>query len=216
MPGKEVKEWEEASQSERKLANYLNKKGISKKVALIEDAIREMRLYHRLNKENLEQAIENIVLADKREELKRAELLKKEIEAKTKNSVRNYIINYVHRAQTGEILTDKRERFPKGTIKVLKQFQRVFLGYYDKRPLRWEDIDQNIVDGFINYCERLGYMKGTYDRYVSQFRTIVIAAEREKVHENHIARGMIKRPVVRDSDKAKEIYLENTRGERQQ
>lgn len=203
----DVKEWKEASQSERKLANYLNKKGISKKVALIEDAIREMRLYHRLNKENLEQAIENIVLADKREELKRAELLKKEIEAKTKNSVRNYIINYVHRAQTGEILTDKRERFPKGTIKVLKQFQRVFLGYYDKRPFRWEDIDQNIVDGFINYCERLGYMKGTYDRYVSQFRTIVIAAEREKVHENHIARGMIKRPIVRDSDKAKEIYL---------
>ena len=206
----DIATWNEASKSERKLSNYLQKSGISPKVNEIEIAIHDLKWHHRLTKENLDAAIENIVLADKREELKRAELLKKEIEAKTKNSVRNYIINYVHRAKTGEILTDKRERFPKGTIKVLVQFQRVFLGFYDKRPFRWEDIDQNIVDGFINYCEELGYMKGTYDRYVSQFRTIVITAEREKVHENHIARGMIKRPVVRDSDKAKEIYLTNT------
>ena len=50
----DVKEWEEASQSERKLANYLNKKGISKKVALIEDAIREMRriLYLQIKEKN--------------------------------------------------------------------------------------------------------------------------------------------------------------------
>ena len=50
----DVAEWNEVSQSERKLNNYLNKKGISKKVALIGEAITDMRRHHRLTKENLE------------------------------------------------------------------------------------------------------------------------------------------------------------------
>ena len=42
----DIKEWEDASQTERKLSNYINKKGINKKVALIEEAITDMRRHH--------------------------------------------------------------------------------------------------------------------------------------------------------------------------
>ena len=37
----DIKEWEEAAQTERKLSNYLIKKGINKKMALLEDAIKD-------------------------------------------------------------------------------------------------------------------------------------------------------------------------------
>ena len=203
----DVKEWEEASQSERKLANYLNKKGISKKVALIEDAIREMRLYHRLNKENLEQAIENIVLADKREELAHMELLKKEIEHKKKGNVKSFIIEHISKIQNGEARTTTKEKYAKYSQKNWGQFKRVILNFYDKHPFTWDDIDVSFVDRYISYLEGVGYMRNTIEKHVSLFKTLVGIAERQGLHKNHLAYNLLKSPQVKEEDKAKKIYL---------
>lgn len=203
----DVVEWNEVSQSERKLNNYLNKKGITKKVALIEDAITDMRRHHRFNKENLERAIENIVLADKTEELKRAEELKKYVEERKRNNIKDFLINYIKGIENGEVRTSKKEKYAKESIKNWQQFERVFLDFYSIRPFGWDEINETLADRYISYLEDKGYMKYTLDKHISLFKTLIGVAERQGLHSNSLACRFLKSPQIKDEDKAKEIYL---------
>ncbi|KWW29849.1 MAG: Uncharacterized protein AUK63_1245 [bacterium P3] len=203
----DVAKWNEVSESERKRTNYLNKKGISKKVALIEDAITDMRRHHRLTKENLDKSIEDIVLADKREALKRVEELGKEAEDKKKHNVKNFVVEHIKKIERGKVRTAKKEKYAKESIKNWQQFRRVFLDFYKIRPFKWEDINESLADSFISYLECLGYMKYTLDKHISLFKTIVGVAERQGLHTNHIACSVLKSPRITEDDKAKKIYL---------
>ena len=203
----DVAEWNDVSQSERKLNNYLNKKGISKKVALIEEAVTDMRRHHRLTKENLESAIESIVLVDKRDELKRAEELKKYVEDKKRSNVKNFVVNYIKGIESGEVRTSKKEKYAKESVKNWLQFKRVFLDFYNIRPFGWDDINESLADRYISYLEDLDYMKYTIDKHISLFKTLIGVAERQGLHTNHLACSFLKSPRITEEDKAKEIYL---------
>jgi integrase len=203
----DIKEWEEAAQSERKLSNYLIKKGINKKVALIEDSIKDMKRHHRFTKENLEKSIEDIMLADKREALKRAEQLGKEAEDRKKHNVKNFVVEHIRKIESGEVRTAKKEKYAKESIKNWQQFRRVFLDFYRIRPFEWDDINETLADRYISYLESIGYMKYTLDKHISLFKTIVGVAERQGLHNNHLAASYLKSPQIREEDKAKEIYL---------
>lgn len=203
----DIKEWKEAAQTERKLSNYLVKKGINKKIALIEEAIKDMRRHHRFTKVNLEKSIEDIVLADKREALKRAEELGKEAEDKKKHNVKNFVVEHIKKIESGEVRTAKKEKYAKESIKNWQQFRRVLLDFYRIRPFKWEDINESLADSYISYLEGLGYMKYTLDKHISLFKTIVGVAERQGLHTNHIACSVLKSPQITEDDKAKKIYL---------
>ncbi len=203
----DINEWEEAAQSERKLNNYLIKKGINKKMALIEDAIKDMKRHHRFTKENLEKSIEDIVLADKRESLKRAEQLGKEAEDRKKRNVKNFVVEHIRKIESGEVRTAKKEKYAEESVKNWKQFKRVFLDFYRIRPFGWDDINETLADRYISYLESIGYMKYTLDKHISLFKTIVGVAERQGLHNNHLAGSYLKSPQIREEDKAKEIYL---------
>lgn len=203
----DVKEWNDAIQSERKLTNYLNKKGISKKIALIEASITDMRRHHRLTKSNLEEAITNIVLADKREELKHCEELKKEFEKKKKRNIENFLIEHVRRMESGEIRTPSKEKYTKNSLKNWKQFKRVFLDFYSLNQFDWEDINEYLVDKYISYLEGIGYMKFTIDKHIGMFKALVSVAERQGLHTNHNAGNLLKSLHIKEEDKMKEIYL---------
>lgn len=203
----DVKEWEEAAQTERKLGNYIIKKGINKKIVLLEDAIKDMKRHHRFTKENLEKSIEDIVLADKREALKRAEQLGKEAEDRKKRNVKNFVVEHIRKIESGEVRTAKKEKYAEESIKNWKQFRRVFLDFYKIRPFEWDDINEALADRYISYLESVGYMKYTLDKHISLFKTIVSVAERQGLHNNHLAGSYLKSPQIREEDKAKEIYL---------
>lgn len=203
----DINEWVEAVQSERKLNNYLIKKGINKKVALIEDSIKDMKRHHRFTKENLEKSIEDIMLADKREALKRAEQLGKEAEDRKKHNVKNFVVEHIRKIESGEVRTAKKEKYAKESIKNWQQFRRVFLDFYRIRPFEWDDINETLADRYISYLESVGYMKYTLDKHISLFKTIVGVAERQGLHNNHLAASYLKSPQIREEDKAKEIYL---------
>lgn len=203
----DVKEWEEAAQTERKLGNYIIKKGINKKIVLLEDAIKDMKRHHRFTKENLEKSIEDIVLADKREALKRAEQLGKEAEDRKKRNVKNFVVEHIRKIETGEVRIAKKEKYAEESIKNWKQFRRVFLDFYKIRPFEWDDINEALADRYISYLESVGYMKYTLDKHISLFKTIVGVAERQGLHNNHLAGSYLKSPQIREEDKAKEIYL---------
>lgn len=203
----DVKEWNDAIQSERKLTNFLNKKGFSKNIALIEEVIVDMRRHHRLTKSNLEEAIENIVLAEKREILRRSEELKKEIETKKKKNIENFVIEHFHRIERGEVRTVKKMKYSKESIKNWGQFKRVFLDFYRIVKFDWDDINESLVDRYISYLENIGYMKYTIDKHISLFKTLISVAERQGYHSNHAAIKLLKSPQIKDEDKAKKIYL---------
>lgn len=203
----DVEEWREVCQTERKLENYLNKKGISKNIGLIDTAIVDLRRHNRLTKENIDKSIENIVLAEKREELQRVEDIGKAIEEKKRKDLRNFVVEYIRGIENGEVRTSKKERYAKESIKNWGQFRRVFLGFYDIRPFGWDEIDELLVDRYISYLESLGYMKYTLDKHISLFKTIIGVAERKGLHTNHIACSLLKSPQIREEDKAKKIYL---------
>ena len=203
----DIKEWEEAAQTERKLSNYLIKKGINKKMALLEDAIKDMKRHHRFTKENLEKSIKDIVLADKREALKRAEQLGKEAEDRKKHNVKNFVVEHIRKIESGEVRTAKKEKYAKESIKNWQQFRRVFLDFYRLKPFGWDDINESLADRYISYLESIGYMKYTLDKHISLFKTIVSVAERQGLHSNHLAGSYLKSPQIREEDKAKEIYL---------
>lgn len=203
----DIKEWQDVSKSERKLANYLTKKGISKKIALIEEAIADMRFHHRLTKESLDRVIENVVLADKREELDRVEQLKKKIEQKKKSNVKNFVIEHIENIVNGVARTVKKERYSKEACKNWLQFKRVFLDFYSLRPFIWDDINELLVDRYIAYLESLDYSKNTIDKHVRLFKTLVRTANRLGLHTNQMALSEIKSVQVRDSDMTSKIYL---------
>lgn len=204
----DVNEWKDASQSERKLNNYLTKKGISKKVALIEEAVADMRRHHRLTKESLNTVIADIVLADKRAELSRIEKLAKENENRKTRNIRNFVVEYISRVESGEARTaDKKEKFTKGTCKSWGQFKRTFLDFYDARPFGWEEINEALVDRWISYMESVGYMKSTIAKRVGQLKTIIGLAEKQGLHNNHTAYSLIKKHRAGEQDKSKKIYL---------
>ena len=75
----DIQEWNKRKDTERKMVNYLMSLGHMDKLNAIELGVKDLRLRHRLTVQNLENLIENVVLADTREKHIEAEQLKKDI-----------------------------------------------------------------------------------------------------------------------------------------
>lgn len=63
----DIQQWNEASNSERKKSNLINRLGYTTKLAEIESGIRDLRLRNRLTKITLNELISNVSLAEIRE-----------------------------------------------------------------------------------------------------------------------------------------------------
>ena len=113
-----------------------------KKIGDIEYAIVELRKHHQLTIESLEKAIADIVLADKRESIIKAEQLRQKIEEIHKSNVKNYIERYVEGVRNGDIRTPKGEVYAYETKRNWGQFIRVFLDFYRIHPFNWDDISR--------------------------------------------------------------------------
>ena len=72
-----IKKWQEVSTSLKKQTNYLDKLGHGKKIADIEFAIKGLRQRNCLTDEAIKEAIQNIVLVEKRERIKKSDELKR-------------------------------------------------------------------------------------------------------------------------------------------
>ena len=84
----DIKKWKEVSTSQKKQNNYLDRLGHSKKIADIEFAIKDLRQRNCLTKEAIEEAIQNTVLVEKRERIKKSDELKRYVSDKKKKSVK--------------------------------------------------------------------------------------------------------------------------------
>lgn len=204
----DIVKWGDVSNSVVKCKNYLEKMGYYRKLQDIEYGFQELRFQNRLNKNSIEDTVQNVVFAEVRERFQKEKALAKEIENHKQNNVKAFLAEYVDGINKGLVRGNNGEKYTPNSIKIWNQFKRVFMDFYDKRPFDWKDINQVVADSFISYLEDdCGYMRSTNERYISLFRTIVRVAEKKGVHTNYTAKSVFHIPPVREQDKAKEIYL---------
>lgn len=204
----DISKWKAVSASAIKSKNYLERLGHYRKLQDIEYAFQELKQHHRLSKETVEAAVNDVVLAEVRERVQKEKELAKEVEKHRENNIKTFLTEYVDGINKGLIRGNNGEKYTPNSIKNWNQFERIFLAFYEKRPFGWNDINQVVVDRFISYLEDdCGYMRSTNERYISLFRTVVRVAEKKGIHKNYVAKSVFHIPQVREQDKAKEIYL---------
>ncbi len=203
----DVVKWSEVSESERKMKNFLDKKGYSQRLVEIEFGLKELKRKGNYTIESVEKLVQDIILKEKREQLLEKERLGQEIRDRRSKSVKTYITTFVKQMESGEVRTKKGELYEKQTIKTWKQLMRILLDFYDKHPFTWDEIDQNLVNRFITHLEKCGYMKKTRDKYLRLFKQVISDSEKLGYHTNHVGKHLITRLNIKESDKSKEIYL---------
>ena len=203
-----IKKWQEVSTSIKKQTNYLDKLGHSKKIADIEFVIKDLRQRNCLTEEAIQEAIQDTVLVEKRERIKKQDDLKRYISDKQNKSVKTWVKDYIVKIVSGEARTYEGERYADNTIKIWKQFLRIFLDFCKTtNDFCWEEINQSLVNKYMAFLEKEGYSKSVADRYINCFKTLIIIAEREDIHTNHKARGMFRHSTVKEHEKTTAIYL---------
>ena len=202
-----IKEWNEVSLSEKKLSNFLDRKGYSKKISEIEFGIKDLRTRHRLTKESLETVIKNVVLAEVRDQFLKDEELEQKLLERKRKDVKTFVKNYIDGISNGEILNTKGKKYADNSIKIWKQFRRLFLECYKNKSFTWEEITQSLIHQFLNYLDKNGYMGETKNRYIGAYRTIISVSEKQKLHNNGIARKWLAAPKVEDDERRTLIYL---------
>ena len=203
----DVQKWNDVKDSDRKMQNYLDRLGYSKFIFDIEFGIKGLKQDGKESKENVDILIRDIVLKDQREKLLKQREVGERIEKLKRNSVKRYITDYVDGMISGEERNAKGEHFSTGTIKAWKTFRNVFLGCYDQQPFTWEEIDQRLINRFIDYMEKGGYMKNCINKYLKSFKQLISDSEKIGLHKNSLAKTLITRVSVKDSDTTKKIYL---------
>ncbi len=203
-----IKKWQEVSTSLKKQTNYLDRLGYSKKIADIEFAIKDLRQRNCLTEEAINEYILNTVLVETRERIKKQDELKQYISDKQNKSVKTWIKDYIAKIKSGEARTYNGQRYAPNSIRIWKQFLRIFLDFCETtNDFCWEEINQGLVNQYMSFLEEEGYSKSTADRYINCFKTLTITAEREDIHNNYKAKGMFRHPTVKEHEMTTAIYL---------
>ena len=203
-----IKKWNEVSTSLKKQTNYLDKLGHSKKIADIEFALKDLRQRNCLTEDAINEFIQDTVLVEKRERIKKQDDLKRYISDKQNKSVKTWIKDYIAKTESGEARTYLGEKYAPNTIKIWKQFLRIFLDFCKTtNDFCWDNINQSLVNKYMSFFESEGYSKSVADRYINCFKTLIIIAEREDIHNNHKAKGMFRHATVKEHEKTTAIYL---------
>ena len=202
------KKWQEVSTSLKKQTNYLDKLGYSKKIADVEFVIKDLRQRNCLTEEAINEAIQNTVLLETRERIKQQDDLKQYICDKQNNSVKTWIKDYIAKIVSGEVRTCEGERYAFNSVKIWKQFLRIFLNFCQTtNDFCWDDINQSLINKYMSFLEQEGYSKSTANRYIKCFKTLIGIAQQDDLHNNHKAKDMFRHAAVKEHEKTTAIYL---------
>jgi len=132
---------------------------------------------------------------------------KPKLRSKTASNLNEYIELFIDEIEKGVRLTDKKQKYQKGTIKNYRGFQTQFNSYQTKKRKKYdfEDITLEFYDDFLNYFIQKSYKPNTIGRHIKNLKTVMRSAREEGLHVNReIDRKRFK--VIRvDSE---QIYLD--------
>lgn len=203
----DIEKWNAVSGSDLKTSNFLDKLGYTRKIQDIEFAIKDLRRKHRLTKENVDSAIDSIVLDEKRTALLEKEEKKEKAKRTIKHSFKNTLEYYVNSAVEGTRRHSYGDTFAHFSTNILRQFKRVMFNYLETHHFEWGDINQPLIDNFIAYLENYGYSKNSIKRFISAFHAFVVYTENQGWHSNSKAKSFIKYAPAHDEEMKNRIYL---------
>lgn len=203
----DIEKWNKVKDSERKITNFLDGLGYSKKLYEIEVGMKDLRKRHSLTKDSMETLIQNVVLSEVREQLKKDEDLEKDILERRRKDVKIFIKNYVDGIVKGEILNTKGKKYSKNSINSWRQFRRIFLECFKHQSFTWDELSQQHIHTYLNFLDKQGYMRETKNRHIGVFSTIITIAEKQRLHTNGIVRKWLSAPSAIDDEKKALIYL---------
>lgn len=205
--------WERANKDASSLEKFYRTKDgqtIYRKMCAIDHALEELLCQGKFNDENIDQAIESIVFAEIREQQRKEEEERKQkkqaAEEPRKKDVRTFLDNFIAGIREGSI-KHNGNTYSANTCKVWESFRLILERFHKKHPFTWESIDQRLVDKLLFMMEKEDYMPKSINKYLVCFRAMVGCAHKARFHNNSVAEKCFSKIRVRESDKAKEIYL---------
>ena len=205
--------WERANRDAASLEKFFRTKDgqiLYRKMCAIDQALEELLSQGNFDDKNIDQAVESIVFAEIREQQRKEEeeCQQKRLAAEEahKKDVRTFLNDFIAGIKEGSI-KHNGNTYSANTCKVWESFRLILERFYKKHPFTWESIDQRLVDKFLYMMEKEEYMPKSINKYLVCFRALVGYAHKTRLYNNSVAEKCFTKIRVRESDKVKEIYL---------
>lgn len=123
-----------------------------------------------------------------------------------KDDVLGYIRKRIIGMERGEIRR-KGNSYTKGTLHAYKVSLTVLETFARTHPFDWDDIDEYLINRYVQYQEKLGYMKKSINKHLAMFSSMLNAAFKDGYRFNASVLGHFPKLDVTKEDKVEEIYL---------
>lgn len=165
-----------------------------------------LEVYETVKSVNPSEISRTTIIATKKEQAEiNAELIRELQEARRPN-VLEYIRRRIEGMENGDIKR-KGNNYKKGTLHAYKVSQTVLEAFAKTHPFNWEDIDEQLIDKYVQNQEELGYMKKSINKHLASLSAMLNAAFKDGYQfKTSVLSHFPKLNVTRD-DKVEEIYL---------
>lgn len=205
--------WERVNKDAVSLGKFYRTKDgqiIYRKQCAIDQVLEELLCQGKVDDENIDRAIESIVFAEIREQQRKEEeerqQKKKVAEEARKKDVRTFLNDFIAGIREG-FIKHNGNTYSTNTCKVWESFRLILERFYKKHPFTWRVSTNDWWDKFLFMMEKEEYMPKSINKYLVCFRAMVGYAHKARLHNNSVAEKCFLKIRVRESDKVKEIYL---------
>lgn len=216
----DIPTWKKANSSIeewKKFSKTKDGKAIIAKLQAVDDALSNLVGQDIFDKKQLDDAVQCVVYAERREEQRlkeEAERRKLEeearLQAEREAAERANVIRFLEKLITGMrngTVKYKGASYTPNTVKSWNNFLGILRKFYAIKPFTWDDINKELTDHFLCFMEREGYMVSAINKYLMTFRAMANYALEQGLHNNAMATRAFTKRRVTEHDKAREIYL---------
>jgi len=146
------------------------------------------------------------IVTKKREQAEAKVRLVAEIQEAHKPDVLKYMKDRVQGMIDGTIKR-KGNNYTDQTIHTYKSFTVVLESFMKEHPFSWTDLDERLIDEFVLYMEKYGYMKKTINKNLAVFSAMLNYAFKDGFKFRSSVLNQFPKLQVKREDMATEIYL---------
>lgn len=146
------------------------------------------------------------IVTKKREQAEAKVRLVAEIQESHKPDVLKYMKDRVQGMVDGTIKR-KGNNYTDQTIHTYKSFTVVLESFMKEHPFSWTDLDERLIDEFVLYMEKYGYMKKTINKNLAVFSAMLNYAFKDGFKFRSSVLNQFPKLQVKREDMATEIYL---------
>ena len=167
-----------------------------------------LEVYEMVKSVNPSEISRTTIISKKREQTEaNAELVKKLQDAR-RPSLLEFVQKRIEGMENGSIKR-KGNNYSKGTLHTYKGFAVILESFCKEHPFEWNDINERLIDEFVLYMERYGYMKKTINKNLAVFSAMLNVAFKEGYKFKASILEHFPKLQINKEDMVVEIYLTN-------